>query len=593
MFTDDKLELFLQIMSQRPPTAVTEAQAILVADLIKTLCRSEHHQNAMVDSGLLDALATRLASFAVAAGYVLPRAEILAKSSGLLDYIPEPAISDRGLESILGAIVTITIDSPFRACKLLFSPSILAIFPNTSYDWSTYSKAPSETAELPGLRPTRQTDGDPMDLFLPQLPTYSQGGPYAVPSPPGALASKENLPLKGRSASKINPNSSAWSSRGESPDAESEEAESPLVPWLIHLVRSRNGMEAVMAAGVLTSLVKAGFAYKSREATLGLLVVPIIIRMLNEAESKFKDDNVAHPTPEGNRRLRLLAETSRLLSLLITDSELLQKAAFEAGAAKILCKILKNTYEVPLPKAPPRPWSPDPDSHNGSENIPPECQLGDEGEVPGRRITIQIRGAALLAIGALAAFKEDYRKAIIEQDAVPYILESLQPSPQKPKEPRDKPLDSLLNENINDAPPSEYGNNPPSVLETACYVIRVLSRSVSTLRTTLVDHGIAVPIFRLLRHVDLKVQIAATATICNLVPNFSPMREVSKAISQWFSSTRVLTPCIAPRQVRCAERALRTCALARPGVAAQCAVGTETSGRLVERRAQEEVRGGA
>ncbi|MGF1973958.1 hypothetical protein, partial [Staphylococcus aureus] len=75
------------------------------------------------------------------------------------------------------------------------------------------------------------------------------------------------------------------------------------------------------------------------------------------------------------------------------------------------------------------------------------------------------------------------------------------------------------------------GNNPPSVLETACYVIRVLSRSVGILRTTLVDHGVSVYVFRLLRHADLKVQIAATATICNLVPNFSPMREVSTVIS--------------------------------------------------------------
>ncbi len=528
IFATDKLELFLEILSQPVPTPETEAQVSLVADLIKNLCREERHQNAMVNSGILDALATKLASFAVAAGYVLPKAEILARSSGLSDYIPHPALSDRGLESVLGAIAAVTTDSPFRACNLLFSPSILAVFPNTSYDWTTYSKSPSATPELPGIRPTRQTDGDPMDLLLPHIPNHSRGLVHFGIPPLGMAVSKEPIPVKGRSTSKFNITSSAWNIQGDHSDTEAEEAEGPLIPWLIHLVRSRSGIEAVMAATVLTSLFKAGFAYKSRETTLGLLVIPVLLSMLNEAESKAKDDDPTALTRGGHERLRVLAEIPGLLACLITDSEPLQKAAFESDAARTLCKLLKSTYDAPLPRAAPRPWSPGGNDEENTEDAPQECQLGDDEKVLGLASRVKIRGTTLLAIGALATFKEDYRKAIIDQDAVPYIVESLQPSPSNPKRPREKKAELLLNENINDAPFSEYGNNPPLVISNACYAIRMLSRSVNILRTALVDNIVSIPIFRLLRHADLEVQNAATATVCNLVTNFSPMRDVSR-----------------------------------------------------------------
>ena len=495
----------------------------------------------MVDSGILDALATKLASFAVAGGYVLPRAEILAKSSGLFDYIPEPALSDRGLKSVLSAVATIIRGSAFRACKLVFSPSILAVFPNTSYDWSTYSKAPSETVELPGLRPTRQTGDELMDLLLPQIPAHSREWAHSAFSPLGASASKENVPTKGRSASKSNTNLSAWTSQGDGADTETEEAESPLIPWLIHLVRSRSGMEVVMAGSILASLFNAGFAYKSREAALGLLVVPILLRILDMTGYNLKIDSVDASAPIGLEKLTLLHETCGLLVQFIDENELLQKAAFDADAIKIMCKLLKATYEAPLPKGAPRPWCPDPNSRKSSKDVPPECRLGDEEEVPGHKLILWVRGGALLALHALAARKEQYRKAIVDQDAVPYIVESLQPSPRKPKEQRDKPLESLLEDNVNEFIPSEYGNNTSFVIASACHTIRMLSRSVTILRTTLVDHMVSIPIFRLLRHANPEIQVAATAAICNLVTNFSPMREVSTPIWCRFSPALALT----------------------------------------------------
>ena len=52
-----------------------------------------------------------------------------------------------------------------------------------------------------------------------------------------------------------------------------------------------------------------------------------------------------------------------------------------------------------------------------------------------------------------------------------------------------------------------------------------MSRSVSLLRTSLIDAGIAKPVFDILKHTDPRVQIAATDVCCNLLLDFSPMRD--------------------------------------------------------------------
>ncbi|KAG9733773.1 ARM repeat-containing protein, partial [Aureobasidium melanogenum] len=59
----------------------------------------------------------------------------------------------------------------------------------------------------------------------------------------------------------------------------------------------------------------------------------------------------------------------------------------------------------------------------------------------------------------------------------------------------------------------------------ACHAATALSRSVSLLRTALIDAGITKPVYNLLTFPDLEVQIAATNVTCNLVLEFSPMRQ--------------------------------------------------------------------
>lgn len=62
----------------------------------------------------------------------------------------------------------------------------------------------------------------------------------------------------------------------------------------------------------------------------------------------------------------------------------------------------------------------------------------------------------------------------------------------------------------------------------ACQSTRVLCRSVSVLRTSMVDWGMGNVLFEHIKNPeeDLRVKVAAMAGICNLLNDYSPMRVV-------------------------------------------------------------------
>ncbi|GAP90081.1 putative armadillo repeat protein [Rosellinia necatrix] len=530
IFTDCYLQSLHHILSRQAWSRDTDAQITIVAFLIRNLCREERHRVILVDSGILDALATKIAAFAVAEGYVIPKAEMRARLEGLGKYIPEPPISSGGLDEVLGAVAAIITDSPFRVCKLVYSPSILAIFPNFNNSGAQSLKSPSEFIKLivlPGRRPTRPKEPEIMDLLLPGTPSYPRvhgnSGGFASLNP---QSSRESPSTNGRPSSKLQTSLVSWTPPEESitraADAEAPDTESPLVPWLIHLVRARKRSEVVMAASVLTSLFKTGFAYKAREASMGLLVVPILLGLLEDAEAKMKEYGNNWTGRDAKERLNIIEETPAILARLITDSDHMQKAAFECGAVKTICKLLKNSYDMPLSAAESRPWSPNGTRDSVTDSLAPECRLGDDGQHPQLTHRRRVRETTLQALGALATFKEDYRKAIVDQEVVTYIIDSLKPFPGNSKQAKD--LD-VLHQDGSRTKTRHPEQNTVSVIVAACYAIRMMSRSVNTLRTALVDQHASEPVFNLLRHHDVEVQIAATACICNLVLDFSPMRD--------------------------------------------------------------------
>lgn len=505
------LESLCLILASTSSSRLQQTQAELVASLISRICTEERHQQALIQSGVLDMLASRLASFAVSQGHVIPGAEAQAYSDGLYEAFPKEAPHGTQIGPVLAAVAAIVGESKYRATRLINSPAILAVFPSIAVETS-------------GLSGTKIQGSTIMDYLLPQVPPPSSN---ARSPPQSHHHSSTNTPDRPESRTP----SQTPGLRLVSPavlesglDNSSDEIESPFIPWLIIQARSLSGYGRLMAVNILTALFKAGLGRKGwRETSLGMLIVPILLDLItkndnDEAESQITFDETQH---------LILEKAPATLARLITDSELLQKAAYDCGAVKTLTKLLRRAYRsVPILEAT-KYWSPQPDTDMDVEGPSVSSQLGQLGQDPLLSHRVRLRESTLKAIGAVASGKEDYRKALVEEDFIPYVMESLTEYPKRPKQIKDRLKDKPSGEaeqqpNVSSA----YGANPLTVIVAACHVIRMLSRSISILRTTLVDHSVAMPVFRFLKHPDVDVQVAATAAICNLVLEASPVREV-------------------------------------------------------------------
>jgi hypothetical protein len=316
---------------------------------------------------------------------------------------------------------------------------------------------------------------------------------------------------------------------------EPEELESPLIAFLILLLRfrpldSQNSIERLTAASILTILYRAGLTHNTRETAIGLLAIPLLVRMLDDASPVSRTQDLDNDKTQNLLDWTVKERAPAVLAMLVTDSEFLQKAAIEAGVMSKLSKLLKISYDPVLEDAQVDTWSPQ--LSDGSDEM--DISLNNDPAYPSQPPLlvhrIRVRESTLKAIAALAPFKDEYRKMIVDQGMIPYIVESMNPNPSKPLPPKigdksDKPNSTPTEEE----PRQGYGKNPVSVLIAACGAIRALSRSVSVLRTTLIDNGVALPVFKLLKHPDFEVQIAATGAVCNLVMDISPMRDVSSS----------------------------------------------------------------
>lgn len=475
--------------------------------------------------GVLDSLAARLASFAVREGFVTPGADDLADSDGLREAFPDPASLDAKLGPILGAIASILGDSKYRATRLVYAPATLAVFPAGQPLRSLLESK----VDVDGMNfgSSKNLDLTAMEFVLPSIPSTASRNSsashfsFATPDRTDSAMSTRNNSNRAMTHSLWDTNSPQLRSLG---DLESESIESPLVPWLVHLVRTTTDLERLAAASVLAALYKAGLGSRNaREISIGLLVVPILVDMI----AKNDQSEAEGPKPQKNQATarHILERAPLVLARLIIDCEYLQKAAFDSKAVSVLTKLLKRSYTPVENLHPPEMWSPHLDADMDVEATSATAQLGPRGRNAELTHLIQLRESALKAIAALAAGKEEYRKALVAEDLVSYVVESLTEFPGKPRSPKglkDKPSE----------PPSEtlnpnYGQNPLSVVIAGCHTLRMLSRSVGILRTAIVDYGAALPIYHFMKHQDLSVQTAATAAMVNLVIDVSPVREVS------------------------------------------------------------------
>ncbi|KAJ4307156.1 hypothetical protein N0V88_000535 [Collariella sp. IMI 366227] len=526
---------FLRFCQQylRPDStdAVVQEQKRVVAALISQLCKGPQHQNALADSGILDGLATMLASFIVLRGEVIPGAKLVGQADGLADLIPAPAAPGADLASTLEAISTIIAGSRFRSCLLLSSPVIMAVLPYMEFTpGCTDTRAAWNALEMHGLSSIRARNPGAMDYLLPAVPlAQTRTRPKRVDDfpPLGFSLSRNNL-ASGTPSSAFR--FTGWDpSRSDAPtESENvEEPESPIIPWLIHLVRSTSGLERVMAASVLTSLFKAGCANPEREQALGVLIVPLLCQLMKDNDKPVPSSvqEAGSVEPDMVRSWVIMERATEVLARLIGDSKPLQQTAHEWGAIKLVAKLLKESYEPQPVQSAPRPWSPTPDRGPELEEGLATCRVGAPAFVPAYAHKIRMRESTLKLVAAMAALEKDYREALVAEDVTPYIVQSLFPRPGKPKNAKEKPGKDKGAEDGTAGGSSPYGHNPNAVIIAACHAIRTLSRLPMILRTTLQDHGVAMPINDLLRHPDPEVQIAASSVAINLVSETSSMVE--------------------------------------------------------------------
>jgi hypothetical protein len=534
LFSARLLPVLYDILSQESRDGVVQEQKRLVASLIISLCKTPTHQNALADSGIMDALATMLASFVVARGEVTPGAEIAGRNDGLAGLIPAPAPPGADLALTLQALSTIIANSRFRSYLLLCSPAIVAVFSSTgAIPLASESKAAWNALEMTGLGSIRSREPQAMDCLLPAVPipqARSQSRGFTEYPPLGFSASREDLAASSSQGSTFK-FTGVGVGRPDTADEgeEADEPESPLIPWLIHLARSTEGLERVMAASLVTSLFKAGFACPEREQMLAVVVVPLLGQLMkeNDEETPASVQQAATVEPNVAKRWAIQERTPDVLARLVGESETLQQALRDCGVLKMVVKLLKDSYKPLSVRSAPQQWSSKPARGAEPEEIPASCRLGPPGQVPAYGHRINTRESALKLIAAMATLSNDYREALVDADAVSYIVESLSPNPGKPKNPREVSSSEKGPEEGSAGGSSAYGHNPNSVLMAACHAIRALARSPKIVRTTMKDHDVGKPINKLLSHPDTEVQIAASSAVINVVTNHSPVALVS------------------------------------------------------------------
>ncbi|KAJ5477329.1 hypothetical protein N7539_007473 [Penicillium diatomitis] len=505
IFSGEHLGALRRIIAQDFGSMRSRLSAEQAAALIGKLCTQEAHKRALAVSGVLDALAVKIASFVVAQGYVPPGAEHYLKDAGSLGVFPEPAPSSARLAPYLRAVTVIIEHSKWRAEHFLSSPGIVTVFPRQilEFDPDDIRKGPWGSTYFSGSAVPRKPGVNPVDSLLPSIPhVHERSSPGSASFPP--LGMGESRQRHGRSV--LPP-----ISLGQVSD--SDEQENSIVPWLLCLLRSERDMTRLMAARLVTVLFRLGLAKKHRVPQFSCLLVPILLRMLDKdyeiSESDdLCDDGLITPTQ------RMKEEAPTVLANLVMDDQDLQKHAVDGNALKRLSQLLKETYN-PVPDKLQPMWNPDSDTPaRDPDTVSPVCCLGPPGYSPTLCHIMRYRESILKALAALVPFKDEYRKAVCKNGVVPYIIDALKPRPiDAPAGGASTPRNSAAD------------GNPTATILAACGAARMLTRSASVLRTSLIDAGVAEPLFVLIKHPDIEVQIAATAAICNLALDFSPMKQ--------------------------------------------------------------------
>ena len=525
LYAEQSLANLTHLLLQTSVSWVVHQQLDLTATLIHKTCHEEHHRSLLAQAGILEALAFRVASFIVATGCASNTNNHTYQNTSSPD--PDiPAHPGSTISIILQTISAITLHSQTRATQFLYAPALNFVFQRPP-DANTHENKGSswEISASAKLTPNR-TPTHPLEQLLPSLPkSHSRGSLHLTSGfpPLGTLGSSRKQPQPSRSfSSAIEVNQSQGLEL-------IEQEESPLISWLIFLVRNEDEVTGLTAAFLLAILYRQGLAKRAKELAFALLLVPTLSRMLDKdlkicSMATFNYEVGMMRSPE-----RLIKEQApAVLAMLAANSLEIQKSAVDAGVIKKLSQLLKESYdEIPLSSSASL-WTAEKTPIGQTDVGDGMSRLGADGLSPAAWHVVRLRESVLIALAAIASDKDEYRKAIIENGVIPFIIKTLKP---EGSDPSSATQDSMPNEGISPSTSSVITENPKEAIIAACGAATALSRSVSILRTSLMDSGLTAPLFVLLKHQDIDLQIAATAVVCNLVLQFSPMQEVSNLVT--------------------------------------------------------------
>ncbi|KAF2033462.1 ARM repeat-containing protein [Setomelanomma holmii] len=488
------IESLAEILSQPAGTMKANLQISLAVQLIMKTCQEENQKRMMVEYGNLDLLAGQLAAIAAADESTQdPDAKPATR-----DQLPRPCLSD-----VLEAIAAIIKDSHFYAARFLYSQPIQQLFgwpkdrATASYDGYGGTSQSSWDKLIPRVQ-TMTSKSDSYTKSWPALGSYTAANVENY----GRLPSVESLQQP--------------TGRGIITD----ESESPLFVWLMYVARRGEGRERLSACWLLALLKKFGERWPlndpsktTRERHFSYLIIPLVVKMIEESSPTSDHAKKAYAAgPAAKEEMRTVLERSPLvLAELVSSNKALQSAAVDARIMPTLVQILKRSFDTVTTNTKPL-WQPKSSSYEVKDPMvdPASSTLGRSGLSADVLHAFKYRESVLLALAALAGDQDGLRKLVIEMGAATHIIEAMVPYSE--------------NNEPGAAPTSAKDGNPEPVLIAACKVTRSLSRSVSVLRTSLIDHGVAQPVYELLMHPSVKVQIAATEVITNLVLEMSPMR---------------------------------------------------------------------
>ena len=514
LYADRHLLVILQLLQQTACSSIVQFQVAWTAALVSKTCHEEHQRATLAQAGILEALATRLASFVVA-----PGCASISKAHNDPSFL---ARSCRRISPIFMAITAIIQHSKSRAIQFLAAPAFASLFQKIDSDIKAHdSRGRTWDHSASDKFIPRQTSPSFIDHLLPSIPSphYRNSSAQSSNSPTFGMRSSSGRHLH---------SSRSFSSAIEVIQNQGlefiEEEESPLIPWLLYIARTEDEVTGVTAAWVLAILYRQGLTKRGKEATLALSLVPGLSRMLDRdlkisSDATHSDDIGISTTPND-----FVKEKAPLvIAMLAAHSSEVEKAAADAGVIKKLSQLLKESYdEVPLCSSA-LMWAPEKSTPDSMEIRDDTSKLGPDGLSPEAFHVMSLRESVLVALAAMASNNDEYRKSIIENGVIPFIIKTLKPAENSHS------LVDLSNTYTGipalTAPRSLLGN-PKDAILAACGAARALSRSVSILRTSLMDAGLTAPLFVLLKHQDMDLQIAATAVVCNLVLQFSPMQEV-------------------------------------------------------------------